>query len=178
MSAHRKLNASHGAWLLGWLLLFSFTAHGQDNLHFHGALVAKPCLATPENERNEVRMGAIQLQELYDNSRSAGTEFTLRLGQCDTAMAHAVNVTFIGNQSSLWGLLDIAPDSQADNIAIGLETLEGEAVMINQSVQRQLVDGDNLLRFRAYVQAKGSYPYVIINPGTFRAVADIELSYE
>lgn len=178
MSAHRKPNASHGAWLLCWLLLFSLTAHGQDNLHFHGALVAKPCLATPENERSEVRLGAIKLQELYDNNRSTGTEFTLRLGQCDTALAHTVNVTFLGNQSSLWGLLDITPDSQADNIAIGLETLEGEAVPVNQSVQRPLVDGDNLLRFRAYVQAKGNYPSVVIDPGTFRAVANIELSYE
>ncbi|MCU9948898.1 fimbrial protein [Pseudomonas sp. PDM13] len=180
MSARTRLDTSHRAWLLGWMLLFSLTARSEENMHFHGALVMKPCVVASESERSEVNLGNIRLESLHDQGRTPGTAFALRLEQCDISAAkHGVRVTFRGDESDRRGMLTLAPGSQAGNIVIGLETAEGEALPLGTpSAAQALVEGENLLRFKAYAERLGADPQSAITPGTFSAVASFEVSYE
>ena len=152
----------------------------KDNLHFHGALVAEPCVIAPGDEEVQLEFGVIVDRYLYQNTRTVGVPFELRLTQCDLSLAKAVSVTFSAPAESreLPGLL--APIGEARGIAIGLETVTGQAINLNKASETYpLEKNDYVIRLNAYVRAE---PQALANRtiglGAFSAVATFRLAYE
>ncbi len=169
------------AALVGLSLLPMAPALAAENMRFHGALVAEPCTIAPGKENVERKFGTVVAKYLYINSRTHGETFTLPLTECDISLGNSVKVTFLGVESSvLPGLLALAGSSQAAGIAIGIETMEGKPIPINQpSNVNQLMQGDSPIRFMAYVQGE---PEAItqqsIRLGPFNAMVTFSLEYE
>ncbi|MBH3259021.1 fimbrial protein [Serratia marcescens] len=171
--------------IITWLLLGLSalpTAFGAvDNLKFSGALVAEPCVIPPGQETVELSFGSVVDKYLYLNQRTPGAPFDITLADCDLSLGKTVRVTLTGSESmALPGLLALTSGSQAEGIAIGLETPEGKAVPINRSGDKfSLVSGVNSIRLLAYVRGEpGAIANKTIGRGAFSAVATFSLEYE
>ncbi|WP_064540185.1 fimbrial protein [Buttiauxella ferragutiae] len=172
-----------GKWqgIAGLALLATFATMGADNVSFHGALVAEPCVIPPGEESLELDFGTVIEKYLYLNERTHGKQFELHLAECDLSLGSTVQVKFIGNENpNLPGLLALDAASQASGIAIGLETPEGKPLAVNLAGQKYpLAKGSNLIAFKAYVQGE---PDAIANEaierGPFSTVATFSLEYE
>ena len=165
---------------LGFLLAMP-GAQAADNLRFHGALVAEPCVIPPGEEHITLDFGTVIDKFLYLNNRTHGQGVALHLTQCDLSLAKTVKVTFSGiENTALPGVLALSPGSQASGIAIGMETPGGKRLPMNKPWGQQgLVSGDNVLRLQAYVQAEPeARKHQSIQRGPFSAVATFNLEYE
>ncbi|MBH1922373.1 fimbrial protein [Serratia surfactantfaciens] len=171
-----------GQWLTAAVLLvIGGSAAAANNLRLHGALVAEPCVILPGDEEITLKFGTIIDKYLYLNTRTPGQKFEIRLAECDLSLGKTVTVTLLGTESvALPGLLAPGGGSQAQGIAIGLETLAGKALPFNQASDKQgLQAGGNILALQAYVRGE---PQAIerktIGRGAFSAVATFSLEYE
>jgi type 1 fimbria pilin len=167
--------------LAGLFLLWSLGAQGADNVRFHGALVAEPCVIAPGEENLLLDFGTVIDKYLYLNQRTHGQLFELHLRECDLSLGTTVRVTFSGNENPrLPGLLAIDGASQASGIAIGMETPEGKPLPLNQTGQKYpLAKGSTLIAFKAYVQGEAeAIARKTIERGPFSAVATFSLEYE
>ncbi|MGQ5793284.1 fimbrial protein [Serratia sp. IR-2025] len=159
----------------------SATATAADNVHYSGRLVTEPCTLAPESESIAVEFGSVVDKYLYQNSRTLGQTFTLRLMDCNLELGNALKITFSGSENAaLPGLLAIDGASQAKGIAIGLETPEAKPVPINQQSEKYLLqEGSNVITLGAYVQGE---PQAIANKaigrGAFSAIATFNLEYQ
>lgn len=169
------------AVLVSVALQLSSLVMAADNVLFHGALVAEPCVIPPGEESIQLDFGTVIDKYLYLNQRTRGQQFILHLAECDLGLGNTVRVRFSGNENpNLTGLLALSGSSQASGIGIGMETREGKSLPINQTGQKYpLAMGDNMLIFQAYVQGE---PEAIaketIVRGPFSAVATFSLEYE
>ncbi|HDG9775442.1 TPA: type 1 fimbrial protein [Raoultella planticola] len=170
-------------WLgiAGLALLPGFAAQGGENVLFHGALVAEPCVIPPGEENLQLDFGTVIDKYLYLNQRTHGQPFELHLTECDLGLGTMVQVTFSGNENpNLPGLLALDGASQASGIAIGMETSEGKSLPLNQTGQKYpLVKGNNRIAFKVYVRGEpGAIANETIERGPFSAVATFRLEYE
>lgn len=166
---------------VGLSLLSSFTVLGEDNVHFRGALVAEPCVIPPGEESLQLDFGTVIDKYLYLNQRTQGQPLEIHLAACDLSLANTLRVTFSGNENlQLPGLLALDAASQANGIAIGLETPEGKPLPLNKTGQKYpLAAGSNRIAFKAYVQGEPeAIAQQTIERGHFSAVATFRLEYE
>jgi len=182
MRRHRKGHLV-GRWLgtVGLALLSSFSTNGADNVRFHGALVAEPCVIPPGEETLQLDFGTVIDKYLYLNQRTHGQQFELHLTECDLSLGASVQVTFSGNENpNLPGLLALDGTSQARGIGIGMETPEGKPLPLNQTGKKfPLAEGSNQIIFKAYVQGEAeAIAKETIERGPFSAVATFSLEYE
>lgn len=171
-----------GLFLTQALAMFAFSsAMAADNVHLYGALVAEPCVIPPGDEEIQLDFGTIVDKYLYQNIRTLGQPFEIRLVECDISLGKTVKVTFTGMENTaLPGLLAIDAGSGAKGIAIGLETLEAKPLPLNKSSADYVLQaGNSLIALKAYVQGE---PQAIANRtigyGPFNAVATFSLEYE
>ncbi|RYM60458.1 exotoxin [Serratia proteamaculans] len=156
-------------------------AAASNNLKLHGALVAEPCTLQPGDESIELDFGTLVDKYLYKNQRTHSKTIQLRLADCDTSLGKTVKVSFGGAESvALPGLLALDVGSQAQGVAVGFETPQGQPLPLNRwSQDSTLTSGNNIVAMQAYVQAE---PAAIANKtlqlGTFSAVATFALYYE
>ena len=166
--------------LLTMLSVTPWETAAADNMRFHGALVAEPCVLPPGEESVKLDFGTVIDKYLYLNQRTHGQSFELNLAECDLSIGKTVSVTFSGTESlALPGLL--APSAGgASGIAIGLETEQGQALPLNQhSGKYQLSGGNTVLRLRAYVQGEQeALDKHTLGRGAFSATATFQLEYE
>jgi len=152
-----------------------------DNVRLYGALVAEPCVIPPGDEEIQLDFGTIVDKYLYQNTRTLGQPFEIRLAECDISLGKTVKVTITGmGNMALPGLLAIDVGSGAKGIAIGLETLEAKPLPLNKSSDNYVLQaGNSLIALKAYVQGE---PQAIANRtigyGPFNAVATFSLEYE
>lgn len=152
-----------------------------EKVQFSGNLVTEPCVIPVGEESITLDFGTVIAKSLYTNQRSLSQPFSIHLAQCDQSIASTVSVTFHGAKSaSLPGLLALDTDSSAAGISIGIEQENGELQPLDQaSTAITLLSGDNLLKWRAFVQGN---PKAIakenITPGEFNATAIFKLSYQ
>ncbi len=176
---HIKASLSINLWAL--FLLVSFAAQGANNLKFHGALVAEPCVIPAGEENIQLDFGTLIDKYLYLNQRTHGQQFELNLLDCDLSLGASVNISFSGVENpKLPGLLALSAESQASGIAIGMETIEGDLLPLNKSGYKySLAKGSNRIVFKAYVEGE---PDAILNKtierGPFSTVATFRLEYE
>jgi type 1 fimbria pilin len=152
-----------------------------DNMRLHGALVEEPCTLQPGDESVELDFGTIVDKYLYQYQRTLSKPFQLHLVDCDTSLGKTVKISFGGTESAaLPGLLALDAGNQAQGVAIGLETIEGQSLSLNIWGQNRLLsNGNNIIAMQAYVQGE---PAAIANKtirlGAFSAVAIFTLLYE
>ncbi|CNB63698.1 type 1 fimbrial protein [Yersinia enterocolitica] len=170
-----------GKTILSILILNVFGAVpvlAADNMRFHGALVAEPCTIRPGDDAISLNFGTVVDKYLYSNQRTPGKQFQIHLVDCDISLGTTASIIFSGNDSvNLPGLL--AVDSSDMGIAIGLETLAGKPLYLNQlSGDIALDTGNNIITLKAYVRGE---PEAIsqrtIKRGEFNAVATFNLQY-
>ncbi len=151
------------------------------SINYTGSLVAEPCVIPPGDEEIRLDFGTVVDKYLYQNTRTLGQSFEIRLAECDISLGKTVKVTFSGTENSaLPGLLAIDAGSGAKGIAIGLETTAAKPLPLNKpSDDYALQAGNNLITLKAYVQGE---PQAIaertIGYGPFSAVATFSLEYE
>jgi type 1 fimbria pilin len=152
-----------------------------ENMLFHGALVAEPCVIPPGKEVIQLDFGSVVDKYLYLNQRTHGIPLIIELAECDLSVGKTVTLTFTGTENpNLPGLLLPQAGSQAAGVAIGLETPEGQPLPLNQSSAKYpLRAGNNGIQLRAYVRGE---PQAIaqksITHGAFNATATFILGYE
>lgn len=151
------------------------------DMQFSGALVAEPCVIAPGKENIMFDFGTLADKYLYHNPRSPNKPFAIELTGCTPNVGQSVAVTFTGIENAeLTGLLAIDPTSTANGVAIGMETVNGVPLKINSlSNKTRLVNGNNDILLRAYVQAEPSaLNKQNIGYGTFSATASFSLTYD
>lgn len=165
--------------VLAGAMLFNSVKAADNNVHFHGALVAEPC-TLPDTDI-KLHFGSVIIKALYQYQRTKGYPFTIHLEDCDPSLMKTVSVTFEGTaDDELTTMLALDPSSSAKGVAIGLELQNGTLLPINQaSTFFQLADGNNEITFNAFVKA---YPSVIANEnliaGDFTAITSFVLNYQ
>lgn len=151
---------------------------GSAPMNFKGMLIEPAC--TVEAKAIEVDFDPIVDKYLYQYSRTSGTAFDIQLRDCKPGqLGGIVKVKFGGAPSTaLPGLLAV---NGVKGIAIGLETLGGEAIYFNNQFGKgmPLQKGDNTISLMAYIRGE---PQAItsrtIERGSFSAVATFGLEYE
>lgn len=147
-----------------------------DNLHFSGSLVASPCTLTMQGTGiAEVDFSSLDSSDFTPDGQSARKPLVFELTDCDSALSNGVQVTFTGTEATgMRGILAI--DSHSGAFGIGIETLSGVPVGINNESGAvfTLVTGNNALNLNAWVQR---LPGEDLVPGTFFASALVTFEY-
>jgi len=171
-----------GAWLLLLVsLMANFKLQAEENMKFHGALVAEPCVIPDSDTDITLDFGTVIDKELYSNTRTSGQEFSIHLLECDLSIGKTVKITLIGQENPyLAGRLSISNTSLASGIALGIETRDGKLLPINKAGEKyNLESGSNVFTMRAFVEGE---PDAIrnhtIERGPFSSVANLGLEYE
>lgn len=176
-----NLLVRHGRIILSVLVLNTLgimSVSAADNMRFHGVLVAEPCTIRPGDEAISLNFGTVVDKYLYSNQRTLGKQFQIHLVDCDISLGTTANIMFTGNDSvNLPGLL--AVNGNDVGIAIGLETMAGKALPLNQSSDDIPLDtGNNIITLKAYVRGEpDAITQRTIKRGEFSAVATFNLQY-
>lgn len=149
-----------------------------DNLHFSGSLVASPCTLTMQGTGiAEVDFSSLDSSDFTPDGQSARKPLVFELTDCDSALSNGVQVTFTGTEATgMRGILAIDSHSGAFGIGIGIETLSGVPVGMNdkEGAIFTLVTGNNALNLNAWIQR---LPGEDLVPGTFFASALVTFEY-
>lgn len=173
----KKQTLLHGVAFILWGALI-LPVSAADNLHFSGSLVASPCTLTMQGTGiAEVDFSSLESSDFTPDSQSARKPLVFELTDCDSALSNGVQVTFTGTEATgMRGILAIDSHSGASGIGIGIETLSGVPVGINdeEGAIFTLVTGNNALSLNAWVQR---LPGEDLVPGTFFASALVTFEY-
>lgn len=167
----------HGAAciLCGALIL---PVSAADNLHFSVSLQASPCTLTMQGTGiAEVDFSSLDSSDFTPDGQSARKPLVFELTDCDSALSNGVQVNFTGTEATgMRGILAIDSHSGASGIGIGIETLSGVPVGMNdeEGAIFMLVPGNNSLSLNAWVQ---HLPGEDLVPGTFFASALVTFEY-
>lgn len=157
----------------------SFAYSMDNNILITGTLVTEPCTLVTGPDENIVDFENIASKDLYANTRIPGKAFSITLNDCDIDIGQSVNIMFSGHESqALPGLLS-TDDDGSNGIAVGIETENGEAILLNKpSPFFTLSEGTTILPLRGYVTGD---PKALenhsIKPGPFTATVTFQLSY-
>lgn len=155
------------------------TNQGSGQVTFKGAVIEAPCSLVPGNgvggDNQTVDMGQIANSALKKEGNKVNpTNFQLSLSGCDFSDADAksmVAITFTGNKSKADGMFGAKA-----GVNLGIETPDGTQIKNGvESAKQQLIDGNNDLKFSAYLQGDGSSAAAV--PGDFTSVVKFTLAY-
>ena len=159
-------------------------ADSSNTIQYSGKLIALPCTVNPGSESGYVYFGEnINSKDLYTGQRGAYSdqEFEFYLDDCDTSLGNTISAKFSGNATAD-GLLKFNPDSEASGVVIGLETMSGAALPINNAQVEPVYpikDGDMVIKLRAYLKAdQDAMENKTIKPGWFSATLTYTLMYQ
>ncbi|WP_242468144.1 fimbrial protein [Burkholderia plantarii] len=170
------MNAHSFRCLAGALLALaaSTSAHAVDGtVNFSGHIVDTPCTISTDGKTIAVNMQDVSAGAVLDTS-APKTPFSIRLGNCSTALKQNVQVTFSGTQVGN-GLLSLRNEpGAAKNVAIQLYQ-NGKALSLGKlSDSVPLKQGASEIPFAAqYVSYGGALPV----SGTANAIAQFTLTY-
>ncbi|ECB6449689.1 fimbrial protein [Salmonella enterica subsp. enterica serovar Larochelle] len=173
----KKQTLLHGVAFILWGTLI-LPVSAADNLHFSGSLVASPCTLTMQGaDIAEVDFSSLDASDFIPGGQSARKPVVFELTDCDSALSNGVQVIFTGTEAiGMRGILAIDSYSGASGIGIGIETLSGVPVGINNESGAvfTLVTGKNTLSLNAWVQR---LPGEDLIPGRFSASALATFEY-
>ncbi|MEX6159320.1 fimbrial protein [Providencia manganoxydans] len=177
-------------YLIGGLAIFLFFfpfigyAIGPNTIEYSGRLVALPCTVHPDNDDTYVFFGHnINTKDQYTGKRGdySDKEFSFKLENCNVSLGKTISAKFIGN-STVDGMLKLDAGSEASGIVIGLETMSGQALPINNTQVESIYpikNGDLTITLRAYLKADAnSLANKSIKTGLFNATMTYILVYE
>lgn len=154
-------------------------AAGSGTVTFTGSIIDAPCSIDPETIDQTVNLGQISNVALLENDgkgTSTPKDFEIRLEKCNIgATAKTVAVTFTGAEGGTTGMLGMTGTAKGASIAI--TDGAGKVLPLGTAVSPQaLQNGNNTLRFSAYMQGDGASAN--ITPGDFKSVANFTLAYQ
>lgn len=149
------------------------------NISFVGEITTSACsIGGGELGANMVvPMGSIS-NNVFTGVGSKGpeTEFEISLLGCDTTVSSAAAFTFRPGAGSIVDgrLLSLENGAGAQGVAVGLADSAGPITIGTATSPYNLVDGTNVLRFKAYYEAVNST--VTAGPANARAVFEVTYS--
>ena len=176
-----------GKWIVNltlWIALglwWSAAVAEEDNLYFSGSLVNEPCMLAAEDAQVELDFKSVVNKELYLNGRTLGRPITLRLQNCQLGTGKSkVSIMFSGPESVDPPGLLVLQSADVHGVLVGLETTEGMPLSMHKTHSLlELVKGDNLIEFNAYLQGSSqALADRSIGLGAFYAALNFTLSYE
>lgn len=163
-------------------ILYTEAALANENsivANFSGTLLEdQPCTVRPGDDEIDLDFSSINRPYLISEKRTRGFPFTIHLDDCDTMEHGTVKIYFTGAESvNTPGLL--APDrsSITDGIAIGLETMDGILLPVNdpaKSFSLQL-EHSTTFNLQAFVQVAEENKVI---EGNFHVSANYVLEYD
>lgn len=158
-------------------------AANSNNIQYSGTLIALPCTVDPIFEHFGIDFGNnINTKGLVGGQRRYSKEDILfHLTDCDTSLGNSISAKFSGVSTTANGLLNVDAGSQASGIAVGLETLSGVALPINNAKVEPgtpITDGQMIIRIRPYLQGVEGATVESIIPGFFTATMTYTLVYQ
>ncbi|WP_199638703.1 fimbrial protein [Serratia sp. PAMC26656] len=149
---------------------------GAGTVTFKGAIIDAPCSIAPESVDQTVDMGQVSNVALKKGGKSMPRPFDIKLEQCDTSTMKTVTTTFSG-KSSATSADRLGIIGNASGASIAITDMASNPIKLGVATPTQtLNDGNNTLRFAAYLQGDGASAAVV--PGDFTAVADFKLAYQ
>ncbi|MCL6722980.1 type 1 fimbrial protein [Klebsiella sp. T2.Ur] len=174
--------------LLLTMLFYAGIADAQPELiggdvRFHGSVVALPCSIVPGSDNLMVDFKQASVKDLYLNTKTRITPFTIHLENCSTRVFDTVSVTFSGPENSkLPDHLAITPRGQgsASGVGIGLEEMDGVEIKLNHPTTPLRIQANTMdLTYKAYLQGEpDAVNNKTITYGTFTATATFTLNYQ
>lgn len=155
-------------------------AIAEDNLTLHGILVSEPCGISSESQNIIHDFGGVNVKQIYANDRTEGDVIELHLINCDSDFVDRAKVSFKGGESSeLKGFLSLSPESGAKGIVVGLETLDGKIIQVNNDEPAREVANDNLMiKFKVFIKGEpNALSSKSIVPGDFTSSLNLEFLY-
>ncbi|WP_368547362.1 fimbrial protein [Klebsiella pneumoniae] len=151
---------------------------GHGTVTFTGSIIDSPCSITPDTVDQTVNLGEISTKALANGGKSTPRPFDIKLENCDVTSLtdKTVTTTFTGTESTeLPGYFAIAGSASGASIAITND--DGSNIKLGNTSSPSIIqDGNNTLRFAAYLQGNGAQATVI--PGDFTSVANFTLAYQ
>ncbi|EKS6888719.1 type 1 fimbrial protein [Enterobacter bugandensis] len=156
-----------------------YASGGGGKISFSGSIIDAACSVAPESEDQAISLGQITSSQLgnggTNDGKSKPRNFEIKLENCTTTTKNSVTTTFTGSPSAYdsdslgvtgsgGGVSIVLTDGSGTKIALGKET-----------APTMLADGNNTLRFAAYVEGGGTS--ATITEGDFSAVAGFTLTY-
>lgn len=164
---------------LALVVLASCKLHAADNITFSGTMRAEACTLHPDDDAIRITLSDTGVANLYRYGSTPDKRFIIRLVNCQPGVAHEVQVTFLGNQSTgLPGAL--APDagSSASGFAIALKNAAGQPLKLGDASSSWINGPDATLTFYHLIQAE---PDAVANrtivAGSFTASGTFTLVY-
>lgn len=165
--------------LVAALVGFAGSALAADNMAFSGTLRAHACSLHPDDGMIEMEFGEVGSRDLYLSGGTANQPFTIRLIDCNPAVASAVEVTFEGSRSTaISGALALDSGSAASGIAVVLSDAVQRQINLGTALTLPLTAATNTLLFHRRLQVE---PDALANedivPGDFSANSTFALYY-
>ncbi|MGJ3355452.1 fimbrial protein [Providencia sp. Je.9.19] len=169
--------------LVGALPISAF-ADNSNTIEYSGTLIALPCTVNPDSENVYVYFGEnVNAKDLYTGQRGAYSdrEFNFYLDDCDISLGNTISAKFTGSATAD-GMLKLDPISEASGVVVGLETISGKALPVNDTKVESVYpikDGNMVIPIRAYLKADAdAMKNKTIKPGWFTATLTYTLMYE
>lgn len=149
---------------------------GKGKVTFTGSIIDAPCSISADSVDQTVELGAISNVVLKDGGSSKPRDFEIKLEQCDMSTPKTVNVTFSGDESPAQpGFLGIHGNAAGASVGL-IDTASVPVVLGTATKNYDLTDGNNSLRFAAFLKGDGDNSKIVA--GDFTAVADFTLAYQ
>ena len=164
------------AMTLGMTSMAHAADEGHGKVTFSGSIVDAPCSIDPESEDQTVKLGQISQTLLSDGGKSKPEAFSINLENCALTTKKTVEVTFDGIKAKDDESLLAIGEGTARGAGVGITYYDGTPVELGKATDPlPLFDGDNQLKFAAYMQGTGASGGV--TPGDFKSQANFTLSY-
>ncbi|AHG21881.1 hypothetical protein Z042_21405 [Chania multitudinisentens RB-25] len=153
---------------------------GSGVVKFTGQVIDAPCSIAPESTDQTRDFGQVANVSLVNGGKSRAQNFDIRLQGCDLSGAkNKVQVTFSGSAGGATG---------ATNTLLAISGVRGASIAMfdgsNQPITlgtattvQNLLAGDNILRFSAYLQGHTGTTVADIEEGDFSAITNFTLAY-
>lgn len=161
-------------------------AANAGRVDFHGSIIDAACSIDPDSSVIDVNLGQIASKQLANEGSSTPVTFDINLKNCElsseggneesrAAAKNTVSVTFGGSAANATNdLLGIT--GNASGAGIAMTDGSGSRIVLGQATSaRALIEGDNTLRFSAYLVGLNGQT---AEPGNFASTADFTLAYE
>lgn len=149
------------------------------NISFIGEITNNACAIGGGQQGADmtVLMGSVPATMLAAvGDRGPETEFTITLIGCDTSIQETAAISFRPGAGNVVDsrLLSLESGAGAQGVAVGLSTAVGDDIIVGGgSTPYTLIDGTNILRFKAHYEAVGT---VTAGPANARAVFQVDYS--
>lgn len=153
---------------------------GQGVVNFKGTVIDSPCSIAQESADQTIDFGQISKNQLEKGGTSAHKNVDIKLLNCDISTKRSVMVSFSGTNYAVNTQQNELGTTGDTGTAIEMSSADGTIVSFTGGAgttgATQLKNGDNILRYSAWVKKSSSVSDV--KEGDFSAVANFNLTYQ